>query len=72
MKEKGTGGYANFQKTHNPKNHVNDIFARTAIDAGGHAHFLNANTLENANTISDTTAPAPAPLAEIKSLTEKK
>ena len=33
---------------------------------------MNANTLENANTIGDTTAPAPAPLAETKSLTEKK
>ena len=41
-----------------------------AIDAGGHAHFLNANTLENANTISDTTAPSPAPLAETKYLTD--
>ena len=72
MKEKGAGGYANFQKTRNPTNHVNDIFARTAIDAGGHVNFLNANTIENENTISDTTAPAPAPLAETKALTEKK
>ena len=71
MKEKGAGGYANFQKTRNPIDHVNDIFARTAIDAGGHAHFFYANTFENSNTISDTTAPAPAPLAETKSLTEK-
>ena len=55
MKEKGAGGYANFQKTRNPTNHVNDIFARTAIDSGGHVHFLNAKTIENANTISDTT-----------------
>ena len=72
MKEKGAGGYAGFQKTRNPTNHANDIFARTAIDARGHAHFFNDNTLENANTISDTTSPAPAPLVETKALTEKK
>ena len=69
MKEKGVGGYAVFQKTHNPTNHVTDIFARTTRDAGGHTHFLKANNLENTNSISGTTAPAP--LAETKALTEK-
>ena len=46
MKEKGAGGYANFKKTRNPKNHVNDIFARTAIDAGCHARFLMPTLLK--------------------------
>ena len=71
MKEKGAGGYADFHKTHNPKNHVNDIFSRTARDAVVHAHFLNAKTLENSNTIIDTTAPPPPPRAKKKGLTEK-
>ena len=72
MKAKGAGGYAFFQKTRNPTKHVNDIFERTSIDAGGQAPSLKSNTLENTNTISDTTAPAPALLAETRALTEKK
>ena len=72
MKEKGAGGYADFWKTRDPKNNANDIFAKAAIDARGHAHFLNSTTVENANTISATNAPVPAPLATTKALTEKK
>ena len=72
MKEKGAGGYAVFPKTRNPTNNVNAIFAITAIDAGSHYHLLNANTLENKNTISDTNAPAPVTLTETKALTEQK
>ena len=44
--------------------------------AGGYAFFQKirnkATTLESANTISDTTTPAPASLAETRALTEKK
>ena len=71
MKAKGAGGYAFFQKTRNHTNHVNDSFAITSIDAGGQAPFLKATTLERANTISDTTTPAPTSLAETRALTEK-
>ena len=69
MKAKDARGYSVFQKTRNPTKHVNDIFARTSIDAGGQAPILKANTLENANTKSDTTAPAPASLTETRALT---
>ena len=44
MKGKGAGGYAVFRKTRDPTNNANDIFAKAAIDAGGHAHFLNSNS----------------------------
>ena len=71
MKEKGDGGYAFFQKTHNPTKHVNR-FARTSIYTGGQAPFLKATTLESANTISDTTNPAPTSIAETRALIEKK
>ena len=44
--------------------------------AGGYAFFYKtrhkSTTLESANTISDTTTPDPASLAEMRSLTEKK
>ena len=69
MKEKGAGSYAVFRKTRNTANKANDIVEKSAIDAGGHAHFLNANSHENANTIGATNAPAPAPLATTKALT---
>ena len=42
------------------------------MDARGHAHLLNANILENANTLSATSAPSPLPLSTMKSLTEQK
>ena len=69
MKANVAGGYAFFQKTRNPTKHVKDIFARTSIETGGQAPFLKSKTLENANIISNTTAPAS--LAETRSLTEK-
>ena len=71
MKENVAGGYAFFQKTRNPTKHVKDIFARTSIETGGQAPFLKSKTLENANIISNTTAPAPGSLAETRFLTEK-
>ena len=47
-----------------------------AKDAGGYSFFQKkcnkATTLESANTISDTTTPAPASLTDTRSLTEKK
>ena len=73
IKVKGAGGYAVFRKTRDPTNNVNDIFAIADIDAGGHTHFLNANILESANTISatNTPTPTPAPLATTKAPTKK-
>ena len=67
MKNPNTaGGYADFQfKKYDMK----------AKGAGGYAFFQKtrnkATTLESANTISDTTTPAPASLAETRALTEK-
>ena len=72
IKEKGAGGYAIFQKTLISNNNINKMFEIADMDAGGHAYFLNANILENKNTISATIAPAPSLLSTTKALTEQK
>ena len=80
MKETDAVGYTNFRKTPNTAGGYANFqlkkYDMKAEGAGGYDFFQKtrhkATTLESANTISDTTTPAPASLAETRYLTENK
>ena len=74
MKETGAGGNTNFRKISNTAGGYANFqlkeYDMKAKGAGGYAFFQKtrhkATTLESANTISDTTTPAPASLCREK------
>ena len=80
MKEIGAGSYTNFRKTPNTGGGYANLqfkkYDMKAKGSGGYAFFQKirhkATTLESANTISETTTPAPTSLAETRYLTENK